>query len=44
VPANIWVNFVVGINFHPEDELVIVVAIGQKTHDRLLVAGEEIEL
>ena len=28
---------------HSEDELVIVVAIGHKTHDRLLVDGEEIE-
>ncbi len=37
-------DFRVFYDVRPEDELVIVVAIGHKTHDRLLVDGEEIEL
>jgi mRNA-degrading endonuclease RelE of RelBE toxin-antitoxin system len=37
-------NFRVFYDVHREDRRVVVIAIGQKTHNRLVVGGEEIEL
>ncbi len=37
-------DFRVFYDVRRQDEIVVVVAIGQKTHNRLSVGGEEIEL
>jgi mRNA-degrading endonuclease RelE of RelBE toxin-antitoxin system len=37
-------DFRVFYDIHHEDEVVAVVAVGQKSHNRLIIGGEEIEL
>jgi mRNA-degrading endonuclease RelE of RelBE toxin-antitoxin system len=37
-------DFRVFYDINPEEQVVIVLAVGQKTHNRLVIGGQEIEL
>ena len=37
-------NFRVFYDVNDDDQVVVVVAVGQKSHNRLAIGGEEIEL